>query len=398
MIAKHCLAAMALVAGAAGAADQSFANRIYTGETTSTYHARFCPELVTTLARSELAYTCETSTGTAESIRKVTASPSALGYGQLDVFASELAKSDEPGVIAALRKDDVRQCLFAVTKRRDLQSYGELSARAPELGFHLPPPESSSSGSFGILQQIDSAGLGQAAAVQHEASAEDAIRAALSNENAVAFFVEFPDPDDSRFELIHELGGHYVPIIDREILRRHIGGEKIYFAQETQVSNAEWLTSARKVVTACTPMVLFTGSPERITDPKVRQDHEDMIATVRALRTEALLPEESTFTRVLTRTKELSASSAEKLMQASERAKERAKPYIEDAREATDKAIEAAKPALEKAKEYGLRFYEKAREGIKELMGPDSGGDSGEESEKEPPTNAQPDAPRNEPQ
>src|SRR5690606_9023339 len=203
--------------------------------------------------------------------------------------------------------------LFAVTKRRDLQSYGELSAHASELTFHLPPAESSSSGSFGILQQIDASGLGQPAAVQHEASAVDAIRAALSSDSAVAFFVDFPDPGDPRFELVNELGGHYVPLIDREILRRHIGGEKIYFAQETQVSNAAWLTSARKVVTACTPMVLFTGSPERIADPKLRQDHADMIATVRALRTEALLPQESTFTRVLTRTKELSASSAEKL-------------------------------------------------------------------------------------
>lgn len=390
MGARHSLAAMTLVIATAGVADQSFANRIYTGEEAGTYHARFCPELVSILARSELAYTCETSPGTAGNVRQVTTSPSALGYGQLDVFASELAGLDEPDAIVPLRKDDMRQCLFAVTKRRDLQSYGELSARAPELSFHLPPAGSSSSGSFGILQQIDPAGLGQPATVQHEAGAEEAIRAALSSDDAVAFFVEFPDPGDPRFELVSELGGHYVPLIDREILRHHIGGEKLYFAQETQVSNAEWLTSARKVATACTPMVLFTGSPERITDAKLRQDHEDMIATVRALRTEALLPEESTFTRVLTRTKELSASSAEKLMQASERAGERARPYLEDAKEATDKAIEAAKPALEKAKEYGVRFYEKAREGIKELMGSDA--------EENSPAKAPPEAPRNEPQ
>src|SRR5690606_4648228 len=108
----------------------------------------------------------------------------------------------------------------------DLQSFGELSAHASELRFHLPPSESSSSGTFGILQQIDPAGLDQPAAVQHEASAEDAIRAALADENAVAFFVEFPDPGDTRFELARELGGHFVPMIDREILRHHIGGEK----------------------------------------------------------------------------------------------------------------------------------------------------------------------------
>ncbi|HEX5599086.1 MAG TPA: hypothetical protein VFX46_00455 [Hyphomicrobiaceae bacterium] len=388
MVGKRCLAAVIFVL-AAGAADQSFASRIHTGDETGTFHARFCPELVSILGQSELAYTCQASTGTSANVREVMASPSDLAYAQLDIFARELERLDGAGAIIPIRKDDARQCLFAVTKRRELQSFGELSALAPELKFHLPPEDSNSSGTFKILQEIDAAGVGQAAAVQHEASAEDAIRAALASENAVAFFVEFPNPNDTRFTLVRELGGHFVPIIDREILRHHIGGEKVYFAQETQVSNAEWLKSARKAVTACTPMVLFTGAPEKITEPKARQDHEDMIATVRALRTEMLLPQESTFARILARTKELSASSAEKLMQASERAKERARPYIQDAKEVTERAIEAAKPTLDKAKEYGRKFYEQAREGLKGLM------DSN--SETEPPA-AQPEEPRNEPQ
>jgi len=388
MVGKRCLAAVIFVL-AAGAAYQSFASRIHTGDETGTFHARFCPELVSILGQSELAYTCQASTGTSANVREVMASPSDLAYAQLDIFARELERLDGAGAIIPIRKDDARQCLFAVTKRRELQSFGELSALAPELKFHLPPEDSNSSGTFRILQEIDPAGLGRAAAVQHEASAEDAIRAALASENAVAFFVEFPNPNDTRFTLVRELGGHFVPIIDREILRHHIGGEKVYFAQETQVSNAEWLKSARKAVTACTPMVLFTGAPEKITEPKARQDHEDMIATVRALRTEMLLPQESTFARILARTKELSASSAEKLMQASERAKERARPYIQDAKEVTERAIEAAKPTLDKAKEYGRKFYEQAREGLKGLM------DSN--SETEPPA-AQPEEPRNEPQ
>ena len=388
MVGKRCLAAVIFVL-AAGAADQSFASRIHTGDETGTFHARFCPELVSILGQSELAYTCQASTGTSANVREVMASRSDLAYAQLDIVARVLERLDGAGAIIPIRKDDARQCLFAVTKRRELQSFGELSALAPELKFHLPPEDSNSSGTFRILQEIDPAGLGRAAAVQHEASAEDAIRAALASENAVAFFVEFPNPNDTRFTLVRELGGHFVPIIDREILRHHIGGEKVYFAQETQVSNAEWLKSARKAVTACTPMVLFTGAPEKITEPKARQDHEDMIATVRALRTEMLLPQESTFARILARTKELSASSAEKLMQASERAKERARPYIQDAKEVTERAIEAAKPTLDKAKEYGRKFYEQAREGLKGLM------DSN--SETEPPA-AQPEEPRNEPQ
>ncbi len=376
MIAKRLIAATMFASVLGGAAGQSLAGRINTDEEGATHNARFCPVLADQLSRSDFQYSCEPSSGTAENIRRVMANPSELGYGQLDVFASKLANAEDASALVAVRTDDVRQCLFAVSKRRDLQSFGDLSGRSGELGFHLPPQQSASAETFGILQQIDSAGLGNAASVKNDASPDDAIRSALSEDNGVAFFVEFPDPDAPRFQLVRELGGHYVPIIDREILRQQFSGQKIYFAQETQVANADWLTTGRKVDTACTPVVLFTGAPEKIADAEARKDHEDLIATVRALRTEALLPQESTVARVIARTKELSAASAEKLMQASEKAKEQAQPYIERAKEATDKAVEAAKPALEKAKEYGLKFYEKAREGLKEFMGtkPEDGG------------------------
>lgn len=384
MTARHRLAAVTFLS-AIGVAGAALADRINTGDEAGTYHARICPELVQQLARSELAYSCRASSGTAENVRKVASAPAEIGFGQLDVFARDVAKLESPETIVPMRTDDMRQCLFAVTKRRELQTYGELSALAPQLTFHLPPPDSNSAATFGILQQTDAGGLGKAKGVQHEASADDAIRKALSDENAVAFFVEFPDPDDDRFKTVLELGGHYVPIIDREILRQHIEGQKVYFAQETQVSNADWLTSARKVVTSCTPMVLFTGTPDRIVDPKARRDHEDLIATVRALRTEALLPQEGTFARVLARTKELSAASAEKLVRASERAKEQAQPYIDSAKEATDKALDAAKPALERAKDYGLKVYERAREELKELIGPKPEDGQPEIKPEEPP-------------
>ena len=365
---SKCLLAAAVALSVLGGAHPSLANRINTGEEAGTYQERFCPALAKHLERAALDYTCAPSSGTAENVRRVTADPSQLGYGQLDVFARDAAKLDEPESIVPIRTDDVRQCLFAVTRHPDLQNYGELAALAPQLKFLLPPQESSSAGTFEILQQVDADGVGRAKSIEHAPSADEAIRTALSGEDAVAFFVQFPDPGDARFKLVRELGGYFVPIVDREILRQVIDGQKVYFAQETQVSNADWLTRSQKVVTACTPMVLFTGSPDKIADPKARQDHQDLIATIRALRTEALLPQDNTFARVLARTKELSATSAEKLMRASERAREKAQPYIEDAKEAADKALDAAKPALEKAKDYGLKAYEKAREELKGLI------------------------------
>ena len=86
-----------------------------------------------------------------------------------------------------------------------------------------------------------------------------------------------------------------MPVIDRTILRQEIGGKKIYFAQETQVEDAQWIKSGRKVVTACTPLVVFTGAPDRVQGEQARKDHDDLIRTVAALKSGSLLPEESLF-------------------------------------------------------------------------------------------------------
>ena len=83
---------------------------------------------------------------------------------------------------------------------------------------------------------------------------------------------------------MRKLGGHFVPVIDRTILRQEVGGKKIYFAQETQVENAGWVKSARKLVTACTPLVVFTGRSDRVQGEQARKDHADLIRTVTAMK------------------------------------------------------------------------------------------------------------------
>ena len=157
-------------------------------------------------------------------------------------------------------------------------------------------------------------------------------------------------------------------MIDRAILRPQVANEKIYFAQETQVANATWSKSGAKVVTACTPLTVFTGSPERVTGEKAQQDQKDLIATVRALKVETMLPAESTWSRWLRLSKEISGASTEQLLKLSEDARERAKPLIERAKDASGRAMEAAKPVLEKATEMGKQAIEKAKQEAEELM------------------------------
>ena len=79
-------------------------------------------------------------------------------------------------------------------------------------------------------------------------------------------------------------------------------------------------------MTACTPMLVFTGSAANVAQDKGRKDHEDLIRSVAALNARTLLPEEGLFSRLWKRTKELSASGTEKLLQATEQAREKARP------------------------------------------------------------------------
>ena len=364
------LGALALPAGA---------SQINTGASTGAYATSFCPVLSQQLKLAQFDYRCTSSAGTRENMERVLANPRQLGYGQLDVFALESRQMNASSALTLVRQDDVRECLFAVTRNKDIANWGELAANAERLRFILPPLNSGSVGTFQFLRSIDADGLGRAKNVTHAASAEEAIREALSADDTVSLFVDFADPEAEPFGLVGKLGGHIVPVIDRTVLRQEVAGKKIYFAQETQVEEAQWTKSGKKVVTACTPLVVFTGAPDRVQGEQARKDHEDLIRTVAALKSGALLPEESLFQRLVKRTKELSATSTEKMLEATEQAREKAKPYTdkamdvakeasEQAKQAAERAGEAAKPYYDKGKEAAQKAYEDAVRIAKELM------------------------------
>lgn len=362
-----------------GLALPASASQINSGATTGAYHASFCPVLSAQLKVAQFDFRCVPSGGTRENIERVLVDPRQLGYGQLDAYVQESRQLKAENALTIVRQDDVRECLFAVTRNKDISNYGELAANAPRLRFILPPATSGSFGTFQFLRAIDGEGVGKAKSVSHAESTEAAIREALSADDTVSLFVQFADPANPHFQLVGKLGGHIVPVIDRTILRQEIGGKKIYFAQETQVENAQWIKSARKVVTACTPLVVFTGHPDRVPAAQTRKDHEDLIRTVATFKSDQLLPEESLFQRILKRTKELSGTSTEKLLEVTEQAREKAKPYTEkaldaakeaseQAKQAAGRAAEAAKPYVEKSKEAAQKAYDDALKIAKELL------------------------------
>ncbi|MEL6622965.1 MAG: hypothetical protein AAFQ11_08835, partial [Pseudomonadota bacterium] len=104
-----------------------------------------------------------------------------------------------------------------------------------------------------------------------------------------------------------------------------------------------------KVITACTPLVVFTGAEEAIADARARREHGARIDIVQRLRPQELLPRAPLFARLIKRTKQLSSSGVARLTDLSEKARERARPM------------------LERAKQAGTRLYERAKEGA-EIM------------------------------
>lgn len=348
-------AAYVLLAGPA------WAFQINTGDTGGAYHSTLCPRIGAALKLASLPYACTPSQGTAENLKRVLADPRQIGFGQLDILALEGALTGSPPAVSVIRRDDVRECLFAVTRNKDVTSWGDLAANAQRLRFVLPPAESGSFATFRFLQSIDRDGLGRARDTAHAGSTDEAIRRALSADDTATLLVQIPDPDNPRFGLVAELGGHFVPVIDRAILRQQVADEKVYFAQETQVANTTWARSGVKVVTACTPLAIFTGPPERVAGDKARADHRDLVATVRGIKPEALLPEESAVKRLWRRTRELSAAGIEELVELSDKARDKAAPMLERAREATTKAIDAAR-------EVGREALDKAEKEAKELI------------------------------
>ncbi len=346
------------------APEEARADKIHTGGPAGVYHSTLCPLLKAQLDKAQLPYVCTPSAGSVETLARITAEPRHIGYTQLDVLALETEKSGGKDRFAIARADDTRECLFLATRNKQFSSYGDIQAYAHTLRFILPPKTSGAAATFDFLQKIDPDGLGKAKSVTHAETADDAVRQALSAEDTLALFVQVPDPATAIFKSVNEGGGQMIPVIDRNILRQQIGGQKVYFAEETEVAQAAWAHSGKKVVTACTPVVVVTGDPGRVDGDKARQEHKDVIATIQKLKAEDLLPKQSLLDRVLKRTKELSALSIEKMMDVSEKARVASGPALEKAKEATEKAYE-------KAKEVTKEAMDKARDKANEAMGKD---------------------------
>lgn len=368
---KHTIfASLAVSVAFLSSASLVHAANINTGGKNGAYHGQFCPLIKSALTKAQFKYRCKTSKGSRANIRRVTGEPKDIGFAQMDVYALETRLEGAQAIFKTIRSDIARECVFIVSKNKEFTNFGQIAANASKLHFILPPEQSGSTGTFEYLQNIDPQGLGRANTITYAKSTEAALDRVLSgnDKNALTLFVQFPDPNNARFKKVSEAGGRFIPVIDRNILRQEIGGKKIYYAQETQIANSNWIKKGVKVITACTPMVLFTGTPDRISEVNDSKDHKDLIKTLAELPVKQFQPKVGFFSKLWRQSRELSGQGVDKMLEVTEEARKAAGPMME-------KAKENAKPMMEKAKELGSKAVEKAgemtdkvKEGAKEMM------------------------------
>ncbi len=369
MIMKKATFALAISAVACGAvtiASPAFALDLHTGEAQGAYHTEFCPAIANAVEEEGLKVNCTTSQGSLDNLETVMKTPEAFGLAQFDLFAREYSRSDANLSFINVRDDIGKECLFLVSKNKLMTNYGDIVASAEYLNFILPPEKSGHAGTFKYLQKLDPEGLGKAKSVTHAASTEDAITQALTSEDGVALFVQFPNPKNANFKLVTENEGHFVPVISRGLLADEVEGRKVYSAEETEVENANWTERETKLVTACTPIVLFTGKTANIDDEDAKVAHESALTALRAVPAEQMRPQDGWFSKLWTSTKSISAQGVEALLVTTEKAKDAASPYVKKAKDAAqpyvEKAKETAEPYVEKTKEVTKPYVDTAKE------------------------------------
>ena len=261
-----------LLLAAAGAQAQ----KIHAGSQSGSYTNAFCPQVQATLKQQYFEHSCEVSQGTGDNVEKVMAAPADVGLGQFDIVAARAI--EEPGKLAVVNPNLGLECLYAVTSDGSVESLKGLSKRMP---VALPGEKSGSTATFQYLQSLDE-NLAALRNVTHYDSALKAVQAVIDGDAALAFFVQFPDTTNAVFETINDAKLHFVPVINREILRREVAGYRVYQPQEVVVTPAGLLgrLTGKKpttVDTTCTPVVLFTGSADGMPEGVQREDQEEVI-------------------------------------------------------------------------------------------------------------------------
>jgi hypothetical protein len=293
--------------------------RINTAGENGAYHGQFCPPVRNAVARLYFPYWCAQSTGTVENISRVREFPTNISFGQLDVYANEVIKQVPEFKKLTVIRTNACEGLWMVTRsqNQNLTNYEDVRGRAHQIRFILPK-DSGSAASFAFLQANDPKGLGRVSNVQkHEVeSATEVLKeTADSPDEAVGFFVQFADPENTNMKLIAEKRLKIIPVTGKEVLAiPKLDGDFVYKEEKFTIKSGGVFDifdiSATKVITACTPLAIITGNPDTFTD---RDEADDQRAVVEKIRevSKNLPPQNSRIVPIVIYAKRLTTQTLE---------------------------------------------------------------------------------------
>ena len=305
---------------------------INTGGPQGAYHTMFCPPIANALQQAYFTgYACTPSRGTVENIERTLAAPAMVGFAQLDVYALEASRRpQEFSRLTVIRQDIACEGLWMVTRNDALSNFGEVLALARRIPFILPAQGSGSAASFAFLQQNDPEGLGRVPTsnIRYLQDATAVINAvADSNDGAVGFFVQFADPTNVNIRTMVEKNLRIIPVVSREILRSRAGDQLVYEVRGFTLSGGGIFARPRELTTACTPVAVFTGTPDAVRGAvrpggPTADDQRELIERVRAVPAARLLPQEDRIARLISGARRLTQQAAEEMANAAEAAKQ----------------------------------------------------------------------------
>lgn len=293
---------------------------INTGDPRQAYFG-FCESLPSVLASAYFqGYACTASKGTGDNINRVLKHPKSLGFAQLDALLYRATKEPELLNKLTLIRDDIAcEGLWMITTNQALD-FGSILGLARRISWVLPPEASGSVSSFRYLQSIDPEGLGRATNpnnITFASNTIDMINTVATDPNRpVGFFVQFADPRNEAIAKITENPNmRIIPVISRDVMRAKINGSPIYKVQNYGIGPKGGIT------TACTPAVLFTGGASNFTDRNDIDDNTDMVAKLKRVPVEQLLPKDSMFASIFKKISTLSDSAVTALIAGVEKAR-----------------------------------------------------------------------------
>lgn len=195
------------------------------------------------------------SQGTVDNAGKVTANPTHLALGQMDILTRIKGKDAGNGTtyqFTVLQENIGPECLYLVTKNKNYTSWGHVLGNAWDI---IVATGGKLSGSFGTWETLAELYPDLQDAEVLNVGGTDKIVQAVSNGSATfGFFVMRPDPASAIFGKIAKEKMTLVPVVDFDL-------EGVYDFKSLKVAYGGLFSSAKTHMTSCTTVALITGDP-----------------------------------------------------------------------------------------------------------------------------------------